>query len=166
MRKSCFHGFLTACLAFVLMACSSSDDVVFQPSISVPVEMQAVEDINTFDDELARPLVVRLYQLRDSGAFESADFVSIYESGDSVLAGSLVDSKVMTPVLPGEARSFVVEVQQDTKYIAVFAEFADYEVATAKSVVALVEEPDENPIIIKISQASIEISQPVDSSWW
>ncbi len=157
--------FTSVLLSIAILGCGSSAPV-FQPSIAVTVNMKAADDINTFDDDIPRPLIIRLYQLKESGAFENAEFVSIYESDSSVLAGSLIDSKVMPPVIPGETRSFTLEVQQETKFIAVFAEFADYEVATSKAVVALVEEPDENPIIIRISQAKIEISQPVDSSWW
>lgn len=163
--------FFVRCLStvvnsFLIMACSSSDESVFQPSMSVNVKMEATNDINAFEDDIARPLVVRVYQLKETGAFEKADFISLYESDSTVLAGTLVDTKVLAPVLPEEKRSFVLEVQQEAKAIAVFAEFADYEVAVSKGLVALVEEPDENPIIIRISQTKIEITQPVDSSWW
>lgn len=165
MRMNAMRLFSSTLLAVFMMGCGSSAPV-FEPSISVTVNMQAADDINRFEDDIPRPLIIRLYQLKESGAFENAEFVSIYESDTSVLASSLIDSKVMPPVIPGETRSFTLEVQQETKFIAVFAEFADYEVATSKAVVALVEEPDENPIIIRISQAKIQISQPVDSSWW
>ncbi|WP_194436120.1 type VI secretion system lipoprotein TssJ [Vibrio fluminensis] len=166
MKNIALRGFCSAFLAAGLMACSSSDDVVFQPSIPVTVNLLAQDEINKFEDELARPVIVRLYQLRDVGTFEQADFVTIYESGDSVLASSMVDSKILSPVLPGERRSFTIEVQQETKFLAVFAEFANYEVATTKASVALVEEPEDSPVVITVSQAKIEISQPVDSSWW
>ena len=156
----------TVVSSFLIMACSSSDESVFQPSMSVNVKMEATNDINAFEDDIARPLVVRVYQLKETGAFEKADFINLYESDSTVLAGTVVDTKVLAPVLPEEKRSFVLEVQQEAKAIAVFAEFADYEVAVSKGLVALVEEPDENPIIIRISQTKIEITQPVDSSWW
>lgn len=149
-----------------MLGCSSSDEPIVQPTIPATINLVAAKDINVFEDKLPRPLIVRLYQLRDTGAFDKADFVTIYESDTQVLAQSLVDFKVLSPVIPGEARSLSIDVQKGTKYIAAFAEFADFEVAIAKASIALVEEFEETPILISISQSSIEITQPVESSWW
>ncbi|NLS11773.1 type VI secretion system lipoprotein TssJ [Vibrio sp. SM6] len=148
-----------------LSGCSSNREVVFSPSTPVSVHIQASKDINTFADQKPRPLIVRLYQLRESGAFENGDFVTLYQGDTQVLADSLIDSKVIPAVVPGELRNFTLEVHQETKFIAVLAEFAAYQSAGTKAVVPLVENPDENPVLIQISHAKIEISQPVDSSW-
>lgn len=149
-----------------ITACGSSDTVVFQPSLSVTVNMEATDDINVFEDNEPRPVILRLYQLEDIGNFKNADFISLYNSDKTVLGGALIDSQVLSPVIPGEKREFVLEVAQQAKFVAVLAEFADYEVATTKAFVALVEEPEESPITIGISRSKVEISQPVDSSWW
>ncbi|USD66644.1 type VI secretion system lipoprotein TssJ [Vibrio sp. SCSIO 43136] len=149
----------------LITACSSSGDA-FTPPVELQVYIEAGNEINVFDDDKARPVVVRVYQLSDVGSFLKADFLSLYSSDQTVLAGSLIDSRTLDPVLPGEKRSLKLEVQQQTKYLGLLAEFADYDGATTTAHLALSAEPQENPIYIRITSGKVEISQPVDSAWW
>ncbi|EPM4293563.1 type VI secretion system lipoprotein TssJ [Vibrio fluvialis] len=155
------------CCALGLSACSSSSSTTtFAPTLKVPLVVEASKDINVFDDEQARPVVVRVYQLQDAGNFQKADFISLYNADQSVLADSLVDLQTLAPVLPGELRNLTLDVQQQSRFIAVLVEFAHYETATAKAYLALVSEPEEYPVYIHITKQKVELTQPVSKSWW
>ncbi|PSW21405.1 type VI secretion system lipoprotein TssJ [Photobacterium sanctipauli] len=153
-------------ISSLLLGCSSNDNTAFVPAMDISVNLAASEDINTFDDGQSRPVIIRLYQLVDTGNFQKSDFITLYESDKSVLADSLVDSTTVAPVIPGEQRTFQLEIQQQAKFIAVLAEFADYESAAPKAYTAIVEEPEDYPLIIRITSNKVEISQPVEDAWW
>ncbi|WP_428460201.1 type VI secretion system lipoprotein TssJ, partial [Photobacterium makurazakiensis] len=150
----------------LLFGCSSNDKTVFMPTLDISVQLAASEDINVFEDGQSRPVIIRLYQLADTGNFQKSDFITLYESDKTVLSDSLIDSTIVEPVIPGEERTFQLEVQQQTKFIAVLAEFANYESATPKAYTAIVEKPEDYPLIIRITSNKVEVSQPVENSWW
>lgn len=148
------------------MGCSSTSNSAFQPVLNIEVNIEATNDINVFDDGDARPVILRIYQLNDAGNFDKASFTSLYSDDQTVLADSLIDSKRLSAVLPGEKRTIMLDVQQQAKFLAIFAEFSNYETATAKSSVALVEDPESYPVFIAITHDKVEITQPVKESWW
>lgn len=164
-RQSIAVWFASLCCLALLNGCSSTPSA-FTPAFSLDVQLAANDDINLFDDGKARPVIVRIYQLNDVGNFDKADYTGLFNSDEAVLADSLIDSKILSPVLPGEERKFTLDVQQQAKFLAVFAEFSRYETATAMSSVALVEDPESYPVYIRIINNQIEITQPVNDPWW
>ncbi|MBC7004885.1 type VI secretion system lipoprotein TssJ [Photobacterium sp. BZF1] len=162
-------GYLFAGLGLVGLTggCSSSDNnAAFVPAMSLSVELAATKELNVFDDGQSRPVIVRIYQLADAGSFQKSGFIALYESDKSVLSDSLIDTTVMPPVLPGEQRTFQLDLQQQAKFIGVLAEFSNYESASPKAFTALVESPEETPLIIRLSSNKVEVSQPVEDAWW
>ncbi|WCN08130.1 type VI secretion system lipoprotein TssJ [Marinomonas mediterranea] len=157
---------LGSLLGLVLVGCSSTSNSAFQPALNIELNIEATGDINVFEDGEARPVILRIYQLNDVGNFDKASFTRLYSDDQSALAGSLIDTKQLSAVLPGEKRTLVLDVQQQAKFLAVFAEFSNYETATSKSSVALVEEPESYPVFIAITHDKVEITQPVKEAWW
>ena len=153
-------------LAGWLVGCSSSGGQSFVPTLSIEMQLEANESLNVFDDGQSRPVVVRIYQLNDIGSFEKASYVNLFENDQTTLASSMIDSKTLGAILPGEKRQLVLGVQQQAKYLAVFAEFSNYETAVAKSYVALAKDPESYPVYIQLINNQIEITQPVSDPWW
>jgi type VI secretion system protein VasD len=83
---------------------------------------------NTNPDARGRPspVVVRVYELRATGAFNNADFFSLFEKESETLGQELVGREEYT-VRPAETRPYQRQLQPDTKFIGVVAAFRDLE---------------------------------------
>ena len=72
------------------------------------------------------PIVVRVYELKSLGAFNGADFFSLFEKEQEVLGGELVGREEFH-LRPAENRPYQRQLQPDTKFIGVVAAFRDLE---------------------------------------
>lgn len=92
-------------------------------------------------DVNGRPSPVRVYvfQLRTSGAFESADFVSLYQKPDAVLGADLLSSDNF-PVQPGSSRAWSAELDPATRHLGVVVAFRDIAQAQWRAGLSLPEE--------------------------
>lgn len=162
MFKKCVLLLLSS---VILVACSSNSPAFLAP-YKVEFNVIPTNDINIYSDDDARPVKVRVYQLNEVGPFKNADFLSLYNQDRDVLGSSLIDVITLPPVIPGISQTLSLDIQQEARYLAVLAEFANYESTSTKSFIGLVENPDEHPIFIRITSTKIEMTQPVKSSWW
>lgn len=153
-------------ISFVVLAACSSNPPAFLAPYKVEFNVIPTDDINIYSDDKARPVKVRVYQLNEVGPFKNADFLTLYNKDREVLAASLIDVITLPPVLPGVEQKLILDIQQEARYLAVLAEFANYESTTTKSFIGLVEKPDEHPVFIRITSTKIELTQPVESAWW
>lgn len=167
MKFRTFRSILFCIWIVVLGGCSSSgSSPTFLPPFKVEVNIISENDINVYSDGSAHPVVIRIYQLREIGAFNKSEFLELYNQDRSVLNEALVDMINISPVLPGKTKKISLDVQQEARYLAVLAEFANYRQLVTKSYISLAEDPDEYPVYIRITSAEIDIKQPVDDSWW
>jgi len=72
------------------------------------------------------PIVVRVYELRALGAFNNADFFSLFEKESETLGPELVGREEYT-VQPSETKPYQRQLQPDTKFIGVAAAYRDLE---------------------------------------
>jgi type VI secretion system protein VasD len=80
------------------------------------------------------PLLLRMYELRSSTAFNQADFMSLYQSDQATLAADLVAREEMM-LQPGETRPFNKQLSPETRFIGVIAVYRNLERATWRAVV-------------------------------
>ena len=78
------------------------------------------------------PIVLRVYELRALGAFNNADFFSLFEKEAETLGGELVGREEYI-LQPAETRPYQRQLQPDTKFIGVAAAFRDLENARWRS---------------------------------
>lgn len=78
------------------------------------------------------PIVVRVYELRALGAFNNADFFSLFDKEAETLGGELVGREEYI-LQPSESRPYQRQLQPDTKFIGVAAAFRDLENARWRS---------------------------------
>lgn len=162
---------LCVALMMLVTGCSSNSATsantkAFIAPYQVEFNVETLDDINAYGDQQARPIVIRIYQLSEFGVFNNAEFLDLYSKDRETLADSLIDVTSLAPMLPGKNQKITLDVQQESRYIAVLGEFADYANAEVKAYVALAETPEQYPIYIRVSGKKIAISQPVDESWW
>lgn len=158
-------------LSLLISGCSSNSATTananaFVAPYQVEFNIETLDDINAYGDQQARPIVIRIYQLSEFGVFNNAEFLDLYSKDRETLADSLIDVTSLAPMLPSKVQKITLDVQQESRYIAVLGEFADYVDAEVKAYVALAVTPEQYPVYIRVSGKKIAISQPVDESWW
>ncbi|MCP3176362.1 type VI secretion system lipoprotein TssJ [Desulfuromonas sp. KJ2020] len=101
---------LTACL---LGGCSA-------PKVKVSLSSTATLNMNEHKEAL--PVVVRIYQLRDNKAFESATFDELWKSETSVLGNQLLRKEILT-LDPASQQKLEIERHDQAQFVGVMAAF-------------------------------------------
>src|ERR1700733_12406470 len=96
-------------------------------------ELIVSADVNPDASGRASPVVVRVYQLRNNGEFNSADFFGVYEKEKETLGASLV-SREEYVLAPGENRKLDLPLNGDTRFIGVVAAYRDIRVARWRAI--------------------------------
>ena len=81
----------------------------------------------------ASPLTVRVYALKTSGAFESADFFSLFEKDQATLGAEMVQREEML-LRPGDSKKLEMTLAADIKAIGVMAAYRDLDRARWREV--------------------------------
>ena len=117
-----------SCGAALAVGCASK--IPPPPPTSTPTLLRGTitADPGTNPDRVGRPspVVVRVYELKSLGAFNDADFFSLYEKDQETLGGELV-TREEYDLRPAETRKYERQLQPDTKFIGVVAAFRDLE---------------------------------------
>lgn len=85
----------------------------------------AAIDVNPNSSGRPSPIHVRIFQLKEDGAFMGADFWSLVDKEQETLGASLVQ-RLEHDLAPGETKQFELKIAPDARVLAVMAEFADY----------------------------------------
>ena len=80
------------------------------------------------------PVVVRVFELKAPTLFEQADFVSLFEKDQAVLAAELVSREEFV-LRPGETKPLNKPLAPETRFIGVMAAFRELERARWRAVV-------------------------------
>ena len=83
------------------------------------------------------PVVVRVFELKAPTLFEQADFVSLFEKDQAVLAAEFVSREEFV-LRPGDRKPINKPLSPDTKFIGVMAAFRELERARWRAVVPVV----------------------------
>jgi len=102
------------------------------------------------------PIHVRIFQLKEDGAFMGADFWTLVDKEQATLGESLVQ-RLEYDLVPGESREFPLKISPEARVLAVMAEFADYRNAQWRVVT---QAPNKSLMdIVKKDRVSIEIGK-------
>ncbi|SAK89959.1 putative lipoprotein [Caballeronia pedi] len=92
----------------------------------VRISVNALDGVNPDRTGRPSPVVVRVYELKTTAAFDSADFFTLYGKDQATLGGDL-NAKNEFLLRPGDSRSVEQTVQPGTKFVAVVAAYRDIE---------------------------------------
>jgi type VI secretion system protein VasD len=98
--------------------------------------LQASANINPSVSKRASPLLVRVYELKSTTAFNSADFVSLYQRDAAELGAEMVAREEFV-LNPGDSRPLTKTAAPETRFVGVLAAFRDLDHAKWRSVVAI-----------------------------
>lgn len=118
---------LSACGAWQAVSDTtvSATKAVFYKQVKVlNVDFKAREALNQDDKGKSLSVVVRVYQLKDRKAFDSASYDDLLKNDKTLLAQDLLDSYAVI-VNPGGAGSLSQPMQEDTKFVAIAVFFRE-----------------------------------------
>lgn len=111
-------------IAFAVVACHSAPPQKPKPS-TVKARIAASSSVNPRSDGAAQPVHIRVFQLKDDGAFVSADYWALVDKTKETLGGSLIQ-QLQYDLVPGEQRELELKIDPDAHVLGVVAEFANY----------------------------------------
>ncbi len=119
-------------LALSLFGCGGGDPT---SATVVQVNVTASPRVNPDGNGRPSPIVVKVYFLKNPGAFEAADFFALFQKEGSVLGDTLVLVQEMR-LLPGMRQAFIQEVDA-AGWIGVAAAFRDLDHALWRQTIAI-----------------------------
>lgn len=124
---------LGACIVMTLAACASTP----KPTQLTGGSIEGSAQLNPSVNKRPSPLVLRVYELKNAAAFNSADFVALYERDKAELAADIVSREEIV-LQPGESRPVAAKtLAPEVRFIGVMGAFRDLERAQWRSVVAV-----------------------------
>lgn len=115
--------------ATVLAGCFGKKPPAAPQPAKLDLALVTTPTLNPDSTGRASPLVVRIYALRSITEFEKADFFSLYEKDEQILAADLVKREELI-LKPGDTVTQPREFAPDVQFIAVLAAFRDVERST------------------------------------
>ncbi|GAA4349861.1 type VI secretion system lipoprotein TssJ [Variovorax defluvii] len=105
------------------------------PPVTTPVAMTLVAGADANPDARGRasPLTVRVYALKTSSAFESADFFSLFEKDQATLGADMAQREEVL-LRPGDSKKLEMVLAADIKAIGVMAAYRDLDRARWREV--------------------------------
>jgi len=123
---------------------------------TMQVYLVASKDSNSSSGGGALPVVVRLYELKSTGAFLGADFFSLYDLEGDILGAELVAKEAVT-LAPGQAKRLEKAVAADSAFLGVLAAFRDIDRAQWRDF-AVLKQNHANQVTVKVSADSITVA--------
>ena len=129
------------------------------PSCSVTSWLTTTSDTNPDSEGRASPVVVRLYQLKEEGAFASADFFALYDNEQEALGASDV-AREEYELKPGETRELEVKIAPETRFVGAIAAFRDIRNAKWKILSAVPTEglTDKSKVTLSVARSDLQLS--------
>jgi len=126
----------------------------------VVLTFDVAKDVNPDDNRTPSPLFVRFYELKSKNVFENSQFIDLYERDQELLGGDLIAKQELKRLIPGLVRKETFVLNPETRYIALFSEFYQYN-NSRYSLVIPVETNNlfNDEVVVKISGNIMNISK-------
>jgi type VI secretion system protein VasD len=109
-----------------LTGCASAPKPVVS---TLQITVEAAADVNPDSRRRASPVTVRIYALKTTAAFDSADFFALFEKDQATLGAEMLAKEEML-LRPGESKVLSLKLGPEAKSIAFFAAYRDLEKAS------------------------------------
>jgi type VI secretion system protein VasD len=109
--------------------------------VKLELSVVASTGVNPDDQKRAAPIVVRIYELKTDGVFNSADFFSLQDKDKTALADDLV-TRQQFQLRPGESKSIKTRADPATTSVGILAAYRDLPNSVWRAVYPLPAAPD------------------------
>lgn len=99
------------------------------PPASVSLQISAGADANATPQGEGAPVVIRIYQLNVTSAFDGAEFYQLYHADAATLGTDMIKQQELL-LSPGASKTLVISPPETVHSIGVFAAYADFQNAT------------------------------------
>lgn len=107
------------------------------PPARLVATVAAAADLNPDSSGRPSPLVLKLYQLKAPGGFNGADFFTLHDQPEKVLAADLLGSEQLV-LKPGQQLTLERELDPNTRQVGLLAAFRDIDHAMWRQSVTIV----------------------------
>lgn len=121
----------------------------------IEAEVVAAPDVNRDVSGRALPIVVRLYELKTTGSFESADFFSLYDREGETLGGDLLAREELD-LHPGQRGRVERTAAPDAQYIGVIGAYRNIDQARWRTTYPL-QAGKTNKVLVNVGPDAISI---------
>lgn len=121
-------------LSLMMFGCASTPEPEPPPPptvVNLQIESAAV--INPDSSGNASPVMLRIYELRETSGFESADFFALFDREQATLAADLVRKQELL-LKPGESKTLTIKPDDDVRAVGFFAAFRQLDTAQWRAV--------------------------------
>ena len=117
---------IQACAVILVAALATASGCSSGPPKPTPVKVALIiaADVNPDVEGHPAPIVVRLYELKEEGPFNNADYFKLIDREQEALGGSLAGREEYE-VQPGESRTWDMKVPGEARFLGVTAGFRD-----------------------------------------
>lgn len=143
-------------ISFSIMSCQSNKSLVggyldLDTDISINFTVDA--DSNPDEAGVGSPLFVRMYELKGSKMMQKADFIDLYEQDKETLGADMVgDVHRFKRFKPGEDRVENFVLDQKAQFIALYAEFLNFQESKFSLIIpVVVNNVFRNSVAVRIS---------------
>lgn len=142
-------------LVILLFGASCSSKEVDRVPVNKTLIVSTGSNVNQHAD-VAYPVVIRLYQLSSRTEFQAASFWAIFNTSES-LAGVVIDKRSLSPLYPDEKRLVAIDLEEDTFFLGVFAEFAEYKQQAYSDVVPISADILDEGVTVTVTSSGVAI---------
>lgn len=130
-----------ALVAVALLAgCAKAPIVPPPPPVVVSIDLSATPQVNPDVDGRASPIVIRVYELPDAGAFSEADFFALWNQESQVLASTPAKRHEFI-LAPGGSAASELKLEPSVQQIGIAAAYRDIRGATWRALVPVSQDP-------------------------
>jgi type VI secretion system protein VasD len=119
-------GVLSACGAIGGISRDTSETLIVPDAI---FEIVADKGLNPDSHGVAKPVQLRLYELRSKSSFERAGFLDLQDKDDAALGSDFVRRDELL-ILPGEKRALVMKGNPEVKMFGVLVAYRELDKGT------------------------------------
>jgi type VI secretion system protein VasD len=119
-------------------------------------------DVNPDSDGRPSPIVVRLYQLKEEGAFNSASYFALSDKEQATLGPSL-ESREEYELQPGQTKELILEIPPEARYLGVVAAYRNLNNSKWKALspapeTGLLDLVRKHKLIVTVGKAEVKIA--------
>ncbi len=117
-------------LSVILLGCASDPPAPPPPPEPTIVNLQIETDksLNADSNGNGSPVMLRIYELREAGNFNSADFFALFENEQATLAADLAHKQELL-LQPGASKKLTLKPDDEVTTLGLFAAFRQVDTA-------------------------------------
>ncbi|MDN4502245.1 type VI secretion system lipoprotein TssJ [Alteromonadaceae bacterium BrNp21-10] len=142
----------------LLLGCGATNAVkdVFTVMTRGDITVVAANNVNPDINGRPSPIMIRVFELKSTAAFNNADFFALYDRGSAELGSDYVSHDDMD-IKPGQTKQMSRDFSLETRYFGVIAAYRDINNATWKRVVTITPDSD-SEITISLNSNDLKVT--------